>query len=234
MMMEETFPINISNRQALEERLLGFQALADFANTRDTPEDWKKFRLMWPDILTPWFYEVSAISADLEEMMGPGGPVIVRFRDMLRNVWNQNDPHAFDLKFLLGFETSSIAEKIAAMDAHRGVAPAAGYPRVAGFWTNFPPPKPAKVDWKTGQITWEFGTQFQRAVYALTQESWRAKVCPVCRKYFIADKSATQHCSPKCYGVKKAAAQLDYYHRVGKFERRKARAKSKHNGREEQ
>lgn len=75
-----------------------------------------------------------------------------------------------------------------------------------------------------GIISWEFGCQFQRAVYDLMQDRWRAMVCPNCGKYFVADKTAQKYCSPECYLEKKGMQALDYYNRKVKGAKQKAKA----------
>ena len=80
------------------------------------------------------------------------------------------------------------------------------------------------VDGNTGTINWEFGCQFQSAIYYLMQERWRAKVCPQCRKYFVADKAAQKYCSTKCCGERKQKVSLDYYNRIGKDRRQESKA----------
>jgi len=73
----------------------------------------------------------------------------------------------------------------------------------------------------TGIITWEFGCQFQRTVYDLMRDRWRAKVCQLrnCGKYFIADKGARKYCSPECYAERKEEQSLEYYYSKGKAAR---------------
>lgn len=81
-----------------------------------------------------------------------------------------------------------------------------------------------RVDGNTSTINWEFGCQFQTAIYYLVQERWRAKVCPQCRKYFVADKAAQKYCSTKCCGERKQKVSLDYYNRIGKDRRQESKA----------
>jgi hypothetical protein len=85
------------------------------------------------------------------------------------------------------------------------------------------------LDGNTGIISWEFGCEFQHAVYDLMQDRWRAMVCPECGKYFVAEKTAQKYCSPECWGKRKKEQALAYYNRKGKLARQKAktlRAKS--------
>ena len=81
-------------------------------------------------------------------------------------------------------------------------------------------------DWQRAEIQCKFETDFQNAIYCLMLESWRAKTCPNCRKYFVAAKSAQAHCSHECYVERKNKASLDYWKKKGKA-KRVARTKRK-------
>ena len=58
--MKATVPPKVSKRKAREERLLDFDALADFANLGDQPDDWARFSRRWPRFFPPdiaeWIY----------------------------------------------------------------------------------------------------------------------------------------------------------------------------------
>ena len=84
------------------------------------------------------------------------------------------------------------------------------------------------VDGNTGTITWSFGSPFQRAIYDLMRDRWRAMVCPNCGRYFVADKTAQRYCSSECYLEKKGMKALDYWNRIGRAAReaKALRAKS--------
>ena len=81
-------------------------------------------------------------------------------------------------------------------------------------------------DWQRSAIFPEFKTKFQAAIYCLMCESWRAKSCRNCQKYFVADKSAQVHCSHDCYVEIKNKKSLDYWNKYGK-PKRAARTKLK-------
>jgi len=90
-------------------------------------------------------------------------------------------------------------------------------------WESFgglPAGRPVAVG-DTGNMGFQFGCQFQSAIYDLMQDRWRAKVCSwsKCRKYFIADKRGRKYCLEKCCWDKKLEHALVYYHRKGKFAR---------------
>jgi hypothetical protein len=79
----------------------------------------------------------------------------------------------------------------------------------------------------TGRIEWTFDSTFQQAVYELMEFRWRAKICPQCNKYFVADKTAKKYCSTNCVRGKGETKSLDYYHRVGKHRRMERRERNR-------
>jgi hypothetical protein len=226
-----------------------FEALAAYANLDDTPDSWRRFRLAWPHFfpdssqselsgnasLTDWLYTSAENWAKFysapenQAVLNPGAvplavPPLLWYRNLLRAVWKRNDPNGAALCAFLGFDEQA---------RHAGlwdVVP-------SGLWlpllkhdersffkegeTKSLPPGFPILDEKTYTIRWEFGCQFQRAVYALMQYLWRAKVCPQCGKYFIAGKTAQKFCSSRCFGEKKNSASLTFYHRHGKHLREK-------------
>ena len=70
-----------------------------------------------------------------------------------------------------------------------------------------PPGKPI-VDGRTGEIIWEFPSEFQQALYELMKNRRRARTCRQCGRYFIADKTAQAFCSTGCAGDAKRATAL--------------------------
>jgi hypothetical protein len=217
----------------------------------EEPQDWARFRQMYSEFLPDWFYAESEVARRLPEIINHPGPPILLLRDLLRKVWTQSDPDRYALNFLVGFETLAITEEMAALQVTRdlkvnartpvGETPKdrartvidrvvasqsgfqAGAERMLGFWSGFPEPRPTFVG-NPPRPTFEFAAKYQRAVYDLTQEMWRAMVCPVCGKCFVADKTAQRYCSTRCYGDKKAQNSLDYYYRKGKVERQKSKS----------
>lgn len=251
-MGQDTIPARTSNRKAREERMQQFDALAAFANMGDEPKDWAKFLRMWPlffpDDLAKKFSNISenwptsqeslatagldakeifvlkavaqgwnAYTGSTTESLFPLKPPLIHYRDLLRAFWRRKDSACLAIKVLLGF--------------HEQVEEYEGIP--APFVVAMPSGKPM-IDCVTGSIEWEFGCQFQRAVYDLIHERWRAMICPWCARYFIAGKTAQKFCSTKCWGEKKQKQSNDYYHRKGRAERARKKtinAKSKRRGR---
>jgi hypothetical protein len=104
--------MRLANRKAKFGREAGLSALESFANIGETPEDWKRFRLKWPDffpaVLTEWFYKFAeswdAQFRDYPELKQLLKPPLLFYRDGLRRVWMGRDQKGIFLKLLLGFE----------------------------------------------------------------------------------------------------------------------------------
>ena len=232
------------NRQAREKWMQDFEALAAYANLGDTPDSWQKFRLGWPNFFSAstservlpnsinlaeshyasaqdWDRFCSENAAKLPaDYRSQNIPPLLYYRDLLRAVWTQNDPRGAALCALLGFEDqasqSGVGDVLPVKVRNTGPSSLVTDP-IANI---LPPGKPV-VDPSTYTIRWEFGCQFQRALYTLMESLWLAKACPQCGKYFIAGKPAQKFCSSPCFGAKKNSASLDYYHRHGKHSRPK-------------
>ena len=83
-----------------------------------------------------------------------------------------------------------------------------------------------KPDWRSGEFHYFPRTDFQSAVYLLFRQSWRAKLCIGCGRYFIADKPPQLYCSTKCHGKVKRKRNLEWWNQEGS-QRRKKKSKSK-------
>jgi len=79
--------------------------------------------------------------------------------------------------------------------------------------------RPLQLPWpeEAKRSEWCFlpAGDFQRAVYLLWLERWRARVCPECSRFFVADKPAQRYCSTRCYGKAKAARSLAWWKKPG-------------------
>ncbi|MGD0920430.1 MAG: hypothetical protein ABSA70_01540 [Terriglobia bacterium] len=87
---------------------------------------------------------------------------------------------------------------------------------------------PILADWKTGSFIYSPSNDFQRAVYILFREGWRAKTCVRCSRRFIADKPVQRYCSTKCSGETKRERNLDWWNKHGKKWRKQRKASSRH------
>lgn len=304
--MERTVPVKSSKRKAREERLIGeFQALEDFANLGDTPEDWQRFRLKWPhffpDYLAQWIYDSAKYwkmittlperpPHNYRELVPPElgvnfdvvpsdenwaemahyfrselhdmRPALIYFRILLRLVWSKQDPDSKCLSCLLGFDADPPEEEVdgaegevnglfwfgerpktaaeieqeeAEKDCDNRNRNKQGMPismrrRIWEAYGGLPAGRPV-VDGDTGNMGFQFGCQFQNAIYDLMQDRWRAMICPECGRFFIADKIARKYCSTKCTGERKRRKVLEHYHNRGRAARQaKALQAKSHKG----
>lgn len=227
------------------------EALAAYANMGDTPEDWQRFRLMYPDFfpsapsqiswagfrnLTEWMYAFADVweknFADLPSDRRPLPPLLW-YRNRLRAIWARNDQHGYSLAVLLGFEKE--AKKILA--EHPGEIPYDIIARPLAIpGQHFIPDKQESeglpqgrpiINGVTGEIRWEFGCEMQQAVYELMQNRWRAKVCPTCGRFFIAGKNAQNFCSIPCSSERKRERSRMWWNAEGSKKRSKAKARKK-------
>ena len=242
--------MRLANRKARFDREAGLSALESFANLGETPEDWKRFRLKWPDFfpnnLTGWFYSCAEdwakLVQDIPTLRTRQKPPLLFYRDCLREVWSGEDHEGIFLKVLLGFELEVRNKEVLNFDSL--YSPAACWEkdgeRILTSWipgqsldpdkqtsiAGLPPGKPV-VNGVTGAITWGFGCTLQQSVYELMQQRWRAMDCPECRKFFLADKTRQVYCSSACFGKMKQKRALDYWNRKGSDARDKRRGQKR-------
>lgn len=179
----------------------------------------------------PWF--LSAFGSNLAE-----NAEFIWHQKQLQNVWSGRDPAGVRALILLGIEKpyylpyteSAIPDQIKrdptmAVDLAALVAVLSEVERKDlnrfAFGHIGLPAAQFSCDWQHGEITYQFETQFQEALYLLMRESWRAKVCPSCGKYFIADKPAQRHCSSACYGDMKRKRAMEWQRNARREAKRK-------------
>jgi hypothetical protein len=251
--MQTTISIKTANRKATADRdlsLLQLEALVAFANLGEAPDNWRRFRLKWPEFfptanigvlrhgfrsLSEWFYHCAEEWAKWEPDLRAGVKThLLWYRDHVRAVLTRNDSDGARLSILLGFEEQAKASGYLDSAALVTIGMIPGKSTVESLsMTNLDvlPRGHAVVNGITGAIEWEFGCALQRAVYELMRYRWRAKVCPECGRYFIADKTAQAHCSTACYQEKKRKQSLDYWRREGSVRRDERKRKTKSSGR---
>jgi hypothetical protein len=172
---------------------------------------------------------------------------LIWYRNRLRSVWSRNDAEGINLMFLLGFEKQAQEKGKASRSGGliEGVVkpyfvPGQTDPLEQGTLGGLPQaekqemlgmlPGIPEVDGLRSEIRWKFHSEFQQAVYELMKHRWRAMVCRICGKFFVADKSAQKHCSPECYGEAKRIDSLERWHAKGAAER-EAKRNAKPDGR---
>lgn len=149
-----------------------FQALQEFANIRPDKEGWAHFRKLWPNFFPEREYEKAAEGSK---------PNVADYPYCLDRIWGGETE---DLWILLGIDAALKAEELMPEDS----------------WAASLSSIPAKfyVDWDEGIFRYHGACDFQRALYLLFRESWRARVCENCRTNFIARRVAQKYCSTDC------------------------------------
>jgi hypothetical protein len=187
--------------------------------------------------LTEWMYgyaeecfeaeKRAPASSPSEFCLPPLLPPLLWYRNRLRSVWANNDQHAYSLAVLLGFEEEARrieSENWDDIDSEPtmrpGDIPGQRHPHSMGL----PQGRPL-LNGVSGEIRWEFGCDLQRGVYELMKERWRAKICTICGRYFIAMKTAQKMCSGQCSGEAARDRALTWWNEQGKKRREKARTK---------
>ena len=150
-----------------------FRALEEFANIRDGNEGWSHFRKQWPD-----FFPEEAYDRVAEGLK----PSVVDYPYCLHQLWNGADS---PVEIMLGIDAApSRANELWPEDTW-----------LAGVATI---PAEFLVDWDEGIFRYRGTCDFQRALYLLFRESWRAKVCEKCSAKFIARRAAQKYCTTDC------------------------------------
>lgn len=222
-----------SNRRAHRES--DFSALEMLVNTGDSVRDLQRFRSQHPDFFSREFYERS------EKQAIAGTDTLFNwYKLLLRKVWEGRDPDNYRLGILLGsknlgfLNTAIPAEFQQEWVEHMRVLAAEG--KLEGvdltnqqllrsplreFSSEFVP------DWRSGGVILQSHVRAQRAIYELMRQSWKARVCRICPKYFIADKPATFFCSVQCAAEGKKQRDREIWRTRGSAARVARRAKEK-------
>jgi hypothetical protein len=71
------------------------------------------------------------------------------------------------------------------------------------------------VLWEMGDFSLVPHNDFQRAFYLLFRQSWRARVCPRCKMFFVARKPKQIFCGTGCSAGSRLASKRRWWKRVG-------------------
>jgi hypothetical protein len=228
--------VKVANRQAAKLRDQQLESLAAFANMGDHPNDWKKFQLKYPRFFpSDTIYRLASASLQtFSVLLDTTTTRLLLYRDHLRRVWTRSDPKGESLKILYGMERKLDPPE-------RNDAPFGTPPKIHPLFINGKSLMPDEynrpllpegellVDGISGEISLEFGSEFQQSVFELMKNRWRARTCAQCARYFIADKTAQAFCSPACAGDAKRTRALEYWRTTGNATRqaRAGRGKAK-------
>jgi hypothetical protein len=165
-------------RDLRRDRKRLFKALEDFANIRQDKQGWSHFRLVWPTFFPQDEYD--RVAADEK-------PNVFDYPYWLNQIWVGGETNPY-LDILLGtYSAPEIGEVSTLEDSW-----------LSGLGSM--PPEECHANWDEGVFRYQGGCDFQRALYLLFRESWRAKVCEQCRMKFIARRSGQKYCSTECSG----------------------------------
>jgi hypothetical protein len=87
------------------------------------------------------------------------------------------------------------------------------------------------LDWDEGVFRYQGACDFQRALYVLFRESWRARICEKCETKFIARRVAQKYCSTECSGSMQRELKQKWWAEHGEtWRRRRKESKWKRSG----
>jgi hypothetical protein len=219
------------NSRATEERARLFEGLERVVNCGDSREAYSQIaiaaRSFWPlNVSAPTGKERLDRPIRWDEA---GQPLFRAYRNYLRRIWVGDyvaDNKFFDgayLNYLLGldtrFATHEPGQYIDLVLPDRAFTE--GWAALKKTYTGAYVHSPAQVlpNWGASKLDYLATNDFQRAIFILLGESWRAKVCRRCGRYFIADKSAQAFCSTGCSGGNKRDRGLKYWREKGVLQR---------------
>lgn len=156
-------------RDLRKERPTLFRALEEFANIRPDRKAWSHFRRMWPKFFPNVEYERAEENASRSVRAYPR---------WLHQVWLGNSE---SLLLLLGVKAEPQIPGLSSQVLDIHLMPAQFF-----------------ADWNEGVLHYRGMCQFQRALYLLFRESWRARVCEKCHNRFIARRVAQKYCTTDC------------------------------------
>lgn len=175
-----------------------FQALSEFASMYPDADGWAHFRRRWPDLFPADEYDrmtgpmpdvqssVLVLSLPGSECGGEEGlsPSIQQYPHWLNHIWRGGEPEPY-LEIMLGTKPTPKPEDVNPEDA-------------GAIYLRSIPPAVFALDWQTGAIRYQGACDFQRALYLLFRESWRARICERCEAPYIASRESQRYCSTDC------------------------------------
>jgi hypothetical protein len=158
-----------SGLQKDRKRLLS--ALQEFANLRSDAQAWSHFRRRWPRFFP---------SAEFDRAVIGEHDSVRNYPTLVGSIWKGYDGDS--LLALLGMKVDAWKpdrDGPLVMQIHR--IPAQFF-----------------ADWEEGVFRYRGMCDFQRALYLLFRESWRARFCEKCQAKFIAARAAQKFCTTDC------------------------------------
>ena len=224
------------NRLAETEKPRLYRALEAFANVGDSTEEFFKFGVDWPS-----FYPAPIGELEEVEIAKQGRLVTYRwipqaaalfraYRRLLNRVWERDRRSRSYVGVLLGTDHQFL--KIA---EEGGLGHGEPTDWFCSGWhelkTAYPDAQygtmtPLAPSWSLGEFLYGPQNDFQTTLFGLFRESWRAKICSQCERYFIAGRPAQMYCSLSCTGEIKRRRNLDWWRKEGDRQRQEKLKKS--------
>jgi hypothetical protein len=181
----------------LRERPKLFHALGDFARILPTNDAWHQFRKRWPNFFP---------RAEYEKVEQNVSPSVRDYSYWLDRIWKGHESRPA-LLLLLGVRVEAWISDEDSQAPNLPLIPAQFFP-----------------DWDEGVLRYRGMCMFQRALYLLFRESWRARTCEQCGDKFIARRVAQRYCSTDCSESVQRELKLKWWHEHGDAWRRKRKA----------
>lgn len=213
-------------RALRKDRSKLFRALAEFAIMEGDAGSWAHFRRRWPDFFPAEEYDrVTGPMLDVR-----GSTLTLTFPDSenskASNSWPSIEPYPGLLNQIWrGGETDPYLEIM--LGVNPTTEPDVNWPeKVPATHLRSIAPIEFALDWTTGRIRYQGACDFQRALYLLFRESWRARVCEKCESCFIAKREGQRYCSTDCSEAMQREVKRRWWAEHGKAWRNK-KSKSK-------
>ena len=218
-------------RELRRDRLKLFEALEEFANMRGDKDAWAQFSRRWPKFFPKWEYDRAVGEKAgpnlyepyfFERVKEEGGPTSISdFPFYLNQIWMGGESQPY-LDIMFGIRPTPGLEDV----SHPEESAATGMSSI--------PPAHYSLDWREGTIRYEGGCDFQRALYLLFRESWRARICAGCGSAFVAKRPRQKYHSTDCSEAATRQSKLASWNKHGDAWRQnqkdsKAKKKGKRN-----
>ena len=148
--------------------------------------------------------------------------MILGLRDILRAVWRHDaDGYEWCVDMLLGLDCGIYRGGLQAYEADPNFPGMLSHAALRCIHPYIDKIIHSEIHarWPTGEFEFITASFFHRAVYQLSKENWRARVCPQCARYFIAGKPPQLYCSTTCYGSAKRKRDLKWWRTEGAAKR---------------
>jgi hypothetical protein len=226
---DSTIHARTLNQRAPKDKERLFQGLECFANLGDSFKDYCAFAQKWPT-----FWPIEARDKSTDQPLGllqnrSYHPLATAMRDYLRRVWRSEDQALKQQVpgILLGLKHDTAKggpeEPVSQTDfVFKGLL------AILALRPNTEVPHPTiSIDWIRGEFSYSPLNDFQRAVYLLFRENWRARICPQCGRLFVAAKPAQLYCSVPCGLAARRQRDLDWWRTKGAANRQSRKSQTK-------